>query len=144
MAGLVDLILQEQGQPRRDMRFIKPLALAYLGDTVFDLYVRGKLVLWQEGGTKELHQQASSLVCAEAQARMMKQIMPLLSEEEKAVFVKARNQKSLTVPKHASLMDYKWATGFEALLGYLFLENQQERLYELMEKAVESEKEEAP
>ena len=72
---------------------------------------------------------------AASQAQMMKQIMDALTEEEMEAFKRGRNQKSLTVPKNASLIDYKWATGFEALLGYLYILGREARLYELMRLA---------
>ena len=80
--------------------------------------------------------EAVQYVNAGSQAEMMKLIMNDLTKEEVEVFKRGRNQKSLTVPKNANLLDYKWATGFEALLGYLYVQGQDERLYEVMQLAV--------
>lgn len=134
---LFELIQRETEGQRLDIKRMKPLALAYIGDTLFDLYIRSRIVLTREEAPKLMHTEAVHYVKAASQAQMMKLIMEALSEEETEVFKKGRNQKSLTVPKNASLMDYKWATGFEALLGYLYVQGAQERLYELMRLAVE-------
>ena len=117
---------------------IRPLALAYLGDTVLDLYVRTKLVTETTLHPKEMHQAASHIVNAGAQAKMVKYLMDDLTEEEKEVFRKARNQHSGTLPKNQSPIDYKWATGLEALLGYLYLKGEKDRLSELIRKGFEA------
>lgn len=138
MAGLTDRIREEAGKDTLDVKRMKPLALAYIGDTVFDLYIRSLLVLTKEEAPKLMHTEAVHFVKAGSQAQMAKLIMDELTEEEQEAFKRGRNQKSLTVPKNASLMDYKWATGFEALLGYLYVTDQETRLYELMHLAVEN------
>jgi len=84
-----------------------------------------------------MHVEAVHFVKASSQAKMMKLIMEDLTEEETEVFKRGRNQKSLTVPKNTTLVDYKWATGFEALLGYLYVTKQEERLYALMKLATD-------
>lgn len=137
MEGLREKICREAGAQRLDISRMKPLALAYLGDTVFDLYIRSRIVLTREEAPKLMHTEAVQYVRAASQARMMKLIMEDLTEEEREVFRRGRNQKSLTVPKNCSLVDYKWATGFEALLGYLYIQGREERLYELMKLATE-------
>lgn len=115
-----------------------PIALAYVGDTIFDLYLRTQLVSRTDLPPKELHQHASRYANAAAQAAMIKNIEHMLTEEEHAVFRRGRNAKSYTVPKHAKLMDYRYATGFEALLGYIYLSGHEERLVELIKAAVSS------
>ncbi len=134
-SSLFDLIRSEVSEQQLDIKRMKPLALAYIGDTVFDLYVRSRIVLTKEEAPKLMHTEAVRYVKAGSQAEMMKLIMDDLNEEEIDAFKRGRNQKSLTVPKNASLMDYKWATGFEALLGYLYVVGKEERLYELMKLA---------
>ncbi len=136
-SSLFDLIRCEVSEQQLDVRRMKPLALAYIGDTVFDLYVRSKIVLTKEEAPKLMHTEAVHFVKAGSQAKMMKLIMDDLTDEETDAFKRGRNQKSLTVPKNASLMDYKWATGFEALLGYLYVIGKEERLYELMKLATD-------
>ena len=121
---------------RRQLSGIRPLALAYLGDTILDLYIRSHLVLTTQLKTNQMHKKATSLVNANAQSAMMKLIMDELSEEELKVFKAARNQKPSSLPKNMSVVDYKWATGMEALLGYLFVSGQDERLMQLLNQAV--------
>ncbi len=98
-----------------------PLELAYVGDTVFDLMVRSSLIL--QGGTiKALHRSAVQKVNAVAQAQAVKGILPLLTEEENAIYKRGRNAHSKhSAPKAASVIDYQMSTGLEALFGYLFL-----------------------
>ena len=115
---------------------VRPLALAYLGDTIFDLYIRTRLVMTTRLQTNQMHSLSTGKVNAAAQARMIKSIMPMLSEEEMSVFKHARNQKPASLPKNMSPVDYKLATGLEALLGYLFLTEQDERLMELLNQMV--------
>ena len=115
---------------------IRPLALAYLGDTIFDLYVRSILVMTRPIGPKDMHIAASGIVNAASQARIVKLMLPVLTEEEMAVYKAARNQKPQSLPKNMSPVDYKLATGLEALLGHLFITGQDKRLMELLEMSV--------
>lgn len=106
------------------------LELAFIGDTVYDLYVRGRMV--QKGGrVKDLHRQASALVCAKAQSQALSRIEPLLSEQEQGVVRRARNAKQNS-PKNADPAEYHRATALEALLGSLYIGGQTERLDRLM------------
>ena len=115
-----------------------PIALAFLGDTVFDLYLRTKLVLTSRASANAMHVKASSYAKAASQASMLHAIEETLTQEEHAVYRRGRNAKSFSVPKNANLLDYKVATGFEAVLGYLFLEGQDQRLTEIIEAALDS------
>ncbi|MCI8632719.1 MAG: Mini-ribonuclease 3 [Lachnospiraceae bacterium] len=135
--GILELICQEAAGQQLEIKQIKPLALAYIGDTLYDLYIRSHLVLTKQETPKQMHVEAVHFVKASSQAKMMKLIMEDLTEEETEVFKRGRNQKSLTVPKNTTLVDYKWATGFEALLGYLYVTKQEERLYALMKLATD-------
>lgn len=120
-----------------DIRTISPLKLAYLGDAVFEILVR-TLVLDSTGGpVKKLHRKTSSLVNAAAQAAMAAAILPMLTEQEKAVFRRGRNAKTSTMSRHADIQDYRNATGLEALYGYLYLTNETERAIELLKYALE-------
>lgn len=109
------------------------LTLAYMGDVVYELFIREHLV--REGKTKvnDLHKQAIRYVRAEAQAQVLKAIESSLNEEEQAVVRRGRNAKSGRPPKNANLMDYRLATAYEALLGYLYLAGRSERLQEILE-----------
>lgn len=135
--GLLGFIRTEVKDKQLDVKRMKPLALAYIGDTLFDLYIRSRIILTKEEAPKLMHTEAVQYVKAGSQAQMMKLILDDLTEEETEAFKRGRNQKSLTVPKNASLIDYKWATGFEALLGYLYVVGNEVRLYELMKLATE-------
>lgn len=109
------------------------LELAYLGDTVYDLYVRRRLVL-TGGRMKDLHRTAVSQVRASAQSEALGRIEPLLTEEEQSVVRRARNVKQ-HAPKSADPADYHRATAFEALLGFLYLTHAEARLQELLSVA---------
>lgn len=121
----------------QDIRTYSPLVLAFIGDGVFDLIVRTIIV--EQGNTHAnlLHKRCSQLVKAETQAVMIEKILPLLSEEEVAVYKRGRNAKVGSKSRSASLADYKKATGFEALLGYLYLDHKMERILELVKAGLE-------
>lgn len=121
----------------RDPAQLSALALAYVGDTVYDMFVRTKLVDTTDLKPHGLHQKATRLVCAQAQAQAFRRIEPLLTQEENDVFRRGRNAHMGTVPKHASIMDYRLATGLEALIGLLYLRGSDERLTELMRIALD-------
>ena len=114
---------------------MSPLVLAYIGDTVYDLFVRTMLVESTTLSAHGLHMRAAKLVCAAAQSRALLRIEQLLSEEEMSVFKRGRNAHMGTVPKNAEIIDYRRATGLEALMGYLYLLGRDERLSELMRAA---------
>ena len=113
------------------------LELAFLGDTIYDLYVRRHLV-HRGGRVQQMHREAASLVCAHAQAQALGRIEGMLSEEEAAVVRRARNAHQ-NPPRHADPAEYHRATGLEALIGYLYLTGRQERIDELMRQALPEE-----
>ena len=123
----------------RDLRSYSPLTLAYIGDGVYELIVRTILVKRGNRPVNQLHRQASSLVKAAAQSAMMETLEPLLTEEEKSVYRRGRNAHSPTMAKHATMADYRRATGFEALLGYLYLKEDFARLVELVRAGIREE-----
>ena len=116
----------------KEPRLMSPLVLAYIGDTVYDLYVRTQLLLTCDATAHGLHVMATKRVCAKAQAEAVQRILPTLTEEEQYIFRRGRNSHMGTVPKHAQMSDYRAATGLEALLGYLYLKGEDDRLNELM------------
>ncbi len=120
------------------------LTLAYIGDTVFDLYVRTMLVTSADAKVHELHLLSAKRVCAAGQAKAFRKIEPMLSEEELAVFKRGRNSHLGTVAKNASIADYRAATGLEALVGWLYLSGRDERLTELMRAMLEPTQEGEP
>ena len=122
-----------------NIKEISTEALAYLGDSVIELKVRELLVERGIGGSGELNRQSLSFVKATAQAAAMRRIIPLLSEEEQAVFKRGRNMSGGNVPKSATMSEYRTATGMEVLFGYLHLTGQRERIDELFDAAYGSE-----
>ena len=113
------------------------LALAYLGDAVYDMVIRTLVCGMGNGKVKNFHKMTSGIVKAESQAKLVKEILPELSEEETAVYRRGRNAKSATSAKNASIVDYRVATGFEALLGYLYLKQDMDRTLELVKSGLE-------
>ena len=114
-----------------DVASLSPLTLAFIGDTVFDLLVRSELVCEANRPVNALHKSASQRVCAAAQAKGIRKILPLLTEKEEAVFKRGRNSHTGGIPKNASSADYHYATGLESLFGWLYLSGQTERITEL-------------
>ncbi len=110
---------------------LSPLVLAFVGDTVYDLFVRTMLVTSSTNGVDKLHKTATKYVCCAAQSDSFRRIEEMLSEKEMSVFKRGRNAKSHP-PKNADTAQYHNATGLEALIGYLFLSGNSERLYEIM------------
>ena len=117
-------------------RTYSPLVLAYIGDGIYDLIIRTVVVNRGNTQANKLHRKTSSLVKAAAQSAMVDAMMELLTEEEKAVYKRGRNAKSATMAKNATMADYRKATGFEALMGYLYLENQWERMVYLIKEGL--------
>ena len=112
-------------------------SLAYLGDAVIELMVRQMLLSRDTGDVGKMNKIADGLVRATYQSQAMDRLMPILTEEEIAVFKRGRNTHSHTVPKSAKVSDYRKATGMEALFGFLYLEGRQERLNELFKAVME-------
>ncbi len=113
-------------------RMLSPLQLAYLGDAVYDLIIRTSLVDRKSLPVNELHKEAVKYVQANSQAKILFSLEEKLTEEEWGIVKRGRNAKSATVPKNANLSDYRYATGFEALIGYLFITGNTERIFELL------------
>jgi len=120
----------------KDIRSFSPLTLAYIGDAVYEIVIRTIIVEKGNAPVNKLHHKASSLVKAVAQKEAMEKILPLLTKEEEAVYKRGRNAKSYTSAKNASVIDYRIATGFEALMGFLYLMGRNERMLELVKIAV--------
>lgn len=122
-----------------DARQMSPLGLAFVGDTVFDLFVREMLLCKANRPVKKLHKCASEIVNASAQAQAAVKLLPLLSQEETDVFKRGRNAHTNHTAKNASGRDYHYATGLEAVFGYLYLNGETDRLRELFGMIIESE-----
>lgn len=116
-----------------EINFLNPLVLAFIGDAVYEVFVRTHLVeANQNMCVHKLHVRAISFVKAGAQSNIMKDLISELYEDEMRVFKRGRNAKSATIPKNANVQDYRMATGFEAVIGYLYLKDDKERLNYLM------------
>ena len=113
-----------------------PLTLAFLGDCVFDLIIKTRVAGRGNRPVHFLHEETSRVVNAGAQSAMMRAIQPMLTEEEHAVYRRARNARTVTPAKNQSVTDYRRATGFEALIGYLYLNKEYGRLYELVSEGL--------
>ena len=119
-----------------DVRAYSPLTLAYIGDAIYDVIIRTVVVERANRGANELHKKTSSFVKAQTQAMMIEALLPILSDEEEAVYKRGRNAKSYTSAKNASIADYRKATGFEALVGYLYLMDNMPRILELIKEGL--------
>ena len=115
-----------------------PLTLAYIGDAVYDLIIRTLVVNKGNQQVQKLHKETITMVQASAQARMITALNDQLSEEEHAVYKRGRNAKSASPAKNQSISDYHKATGFEALLGYLYLKKDWKRMLELIKTGLEA------
>lgn len=113
---------------KNQARQLSPITLAFIGDAVYTLYVREKIVFFKDLKGSDLNSKASSIVKATAQSKFIDLIMPLLTEEEVDIFKRARNTKKNTRAKSASVVEYNKSTGFEALIGYLYITGEIERL----------------
>lgn len=123
---------EELGVKDVNPRNYSPLALAYIGDSIFDVMIRTMEVSRVNMQVNKYHRHVSRVVCASAQARMILAIESKLTEEEQDVFKRGRNAKSYTKAKNASTIDYRNATGYEALLGYLYLKEDFKRLTDVV------------
>ncbi len=134
---LKEKFLDEFGLEEQDLRTYSPLTLAYIGDAIFELVVRTVLVERKNTQAEKLHKAATKIVKAETQALMIEAIKEELTEEELAVYKRGRNAKAVTRAKNATMSEYRRATGFEALMGYLYLKGDIVRMIELIHLGVE-------
>ena len=114
-----------------------PLVLAFIGDAAYELAIRSMVVKQANRPVNELNRMKNKYVKAAAQSAMIEKILPELEADEAAVYKRGRNARSYTMAKNATMADYRRATGFEALMGYLYLEGKIERLLELVRKGME-------
>ncbi len=119
-----------------EVKVMNPLTLAYIGDAIYEIYIRKYLILKHPLKVNELNKKCVKFVKATAQKNVVTSIEGELTEEEIRMVKRGRNSSPKTVPKHTQLIDYKLATGFEALLGYLYLLGDQERLEYIIEKGI--------
>ena len=134
---LKEMFLNEFNLEEQDIRTYSPLTLAYIGDAIFELVVRTVLIERKNTQAEKLHKAATKVVKAETQALMIEALKEDLTEEELAVYKRGRNAKAVTRAKNATMSEYRRATGFEALMGYLYLKGDMERMMKLIHLGVE-------
>ena len=129
--------LFERKKDIQEAKMLSPLVWAYVGDSVFELYVRTHLVNTSNAKPHKLHLETIQFVKAEAQANILEKIWKMLTEEEQEIFKRGRNTENHHLPKNGSIADYSKATGLEALIGYLYLTMQDERLEEILKMCID-------
>ncbi len=125
----------ERLKEKEDINLLSPLTWAYVGDAVYELYIRTNLVNNTKLKPHKLHIESIKYVRAKAQADILKKIMNDLTEEEKGIVRRARNAENHHLPKNADPQDYMYSTAFEGLIGFLYLTKQDERLKEILQKS---------
>lgn len=133
---LNDYLNAQFGIESKDIRTYSPLTLAYIGDAIFDVIIRSILVNKGNTAVNKLHKRASDIVKAGTQAALVKALMDVFTEEEADIYRRGRNSKPHTKAKNATTMDYLDATGFEAVVGYLYLTDNMDRICELIELGI--------
>ena len=123
--------------PSKPVRLIPPIVLAYIGDAIYEIAVRQYLISKPGLRPNHLHRMATGLVSAKAQSRILSHLDPVLTEEERDVVRQGRNAKSGSIPKNADVLEYRHATAFECLVGYLYYAGQHDRLRDLIGQAME-------
>lgn len=126
-----------------DVQTYSPLTLAYIGDCIYDLIIKNLVINQGNKQVQKLHKETSALVQAQTQSKMMRTMQEHLTEEEHAVYRRGRNSKTVTPAKNQTITDYRRATGFEALLGYLYLKKEYKRLLDLVKIGLDSLKEDS-
>ena len=134
--NLNQIICERFGVGDVDVRSYSPLVLAYIGNGIYDLVIRSVVVGKGNTSPNQLHAHTSNIVKAETQSKMIELLQDELTEEEMNVYRRGRNAKSNTMAKNASMSDYRNATGFEALMGYLYLQGQMSRILELVQSGL--------
>jgi Uncharacterized protein conserved in bacteria len=130
--GFLNIINSGLEIKQGDLYAYSPLVLAYVGDAVYELYVRTLIVCKGNAPVNKLHRQSITFVKAKAQSDIIHKLMDELTEEEQDIVRRGRNAKSGTIPKNADVTEYKYATGFESLIGYLYLKKDYTRLLHIM------------
>lgn len=126
------------GMEKVDPDTCPPLVLAYIGDCVFDLIIKLRVTSKGEKHVHKLHEETSRYVQASAQSFMMRSMQEMLTDEEHTIYKRGRNTRSVSAAKNQSITDYRRATGFEALIGFLYLKERYERIAELVTIGLES------
>lgn len=134
--NLLEKIKEAFAVKEMDIRSYSPLTFAYVGDAVYDLIIRTVAAGRANKAVSALHKKTSSIVKAKTQSDIIEVMMPHLTEEEREIYKRGRNAKPHTMAKNASVSDYRRATGFEALIGYLYLGGKFDRILELVKEGL--------
>lgn len=129
----INSVLQKEEIP--EINTLSPLTLAFLGDSVYEMFIRTKILSGGNRPANELHKIAVGYVKAKAQSNAAHKIFDMLTEEELSIYKRGRNTNIHTVPKNADMADYRHATALEALIGYLYLKGENERLLKILNVA---------
>ncbi|SEP74599.1 ribonuclease-3 family protein [Lachnospiraceae bacterium RM5] len=129
---ILDFIEKRENIEIKEIETYSPLTLAYIGDAVYELIIRTLVVAKGNKQVNKLHKESSSLVKASTQADMIENIKEILTEDEEVIFKRGRNAKSFSKAKNATMSEYRQATGFEALIGYLYLSKKSDRMIEII------------
>jgi len=132
----INSVLQKEEIPK--INTLSPLTLAFLGDSVYEMFVRTKILASGNRPANELHKIAVGYVKAKAQSNAAHKILDMLTEEELTIYKRGRNTNIHTVPKNADMADYRHATALETLIGYLYLKGESERLITILNAAFDS------
>ena len=136
MDELYEQIKKEYGLASVNPNELAPLILAHIGDAIYEVVIRTITLSKGNRAIEKVHKDATKYVNAKAQADIIEKIQPLLTEEELNIYKRGRNAKSNTKAKNASITDYRKATGFEALMGYLYLQNKTQRMLDLIKEGI--------
>ena len=130
--SIIDELHQQLTEPKTDIRTYSPLTFAYIGDAVYEIVIRTMIVEKGQQAVNALHKQTTKLVCAASQAAMAEAIIEGMTQEEQDIYRRGKNSKINSSAKNMSLEDYRKATGFEAVCGYLYLTGKTARIVELV------------
>ena len=136
MDELYKKIKEEYGLSDVNPNELAPLILAHIGDAIYEVVIRTITLSKGNRAIEKVHKDATKYVNAKAQAEIIEKIQPLLTEEELNIYTRGRTAKSNTKAKNASITDYRKATGFEALMGYLYLLNKTDRMLNLIKEGI--------
>ncbi|NEW09683.1 Mini-ribonuclease 3 [Paenibacillus sp. SYP-B3998] len=125
-----------QFPPSKSPHLMNPLVLAYIGDAVYEVYIRQYVISGTNHRPNHLHKAATTFVSAKAQSKLLESLMPMLTEEEVDIVKRGRNAKSGTTAKNAEVLEYRHSTAFECLIGYLYYKQSFERLKEILDFAL--------
>lgn len=134
---LLEEIRRKFGVSGVDIRTYSPLTFAYIGDAIYEMVIRTLIVDQGQRAANSLHKHTTRIVCAQTQAKLIDALMDSLTEEELVIYRRAKNAKLNSTAKNATIQEYRKATAFEAVCGYLYLTNQTNRLLDLVKKGIE-------